>query len=93
VSDVGDVPHHLHKTLDLDGRDVVQVTVNTAAYVYLMDDENYALYLDDQEFEYYGGRIDRSPHRTRAPFAGIWHLVIEQVDPRIPMTAGVQVIA
>ena len=86
------VPPHLHKTLDLATTDVLQVTVNTTAYVYLMDEENYALYKEDQEFEYYGQEVGRAPYTTRAPFAGLWHLVIEQVDRTLPLTAGVSIL-
>jgi hypothetical protein len=71
----------------------VQVTVNTAAYVYLLDQENYILYQAEQEFEYYGDRVSSSPYRIRPPFAGIWNLVIEQADPSVPLTAGVQIIS
>lgn len=84
---------HLHKTLNLDTSDVVQVEVSSPAHIYLMDEPNYNLYRDDDEFEYYGDTVKRSPYQIRPPHAGIWHLVIEQADPSAPLSASVQIMS
>ena len=84
---------HLHKTLNLETSDVVQVEVSSLAHVYLMDEPNYVLYRSEEDFEYYGETVRRSPYRIRPPNAGIWHLVIEQADPSAPLSAGIQIIS
>ncbi len=84
--------HHLHKVLDLQDGDEVRVGLTAAANVYLVDEANYALYLEDQEFEYYGGTAKQSPYRILAPGAGVWHLVVEQMDSRDSLSVAVQLI-
>ena len=85
--------HHLHKILNLETSDVVQVEVSSPAHLYLMDEPSYGLYCADEEFEYYGETVRRSPYKIRPPHAGIWHLVIEQADPSTPLSAGVQILS
>ena len=84
---------HLHKILNLETSDVVQVEVSSPAHIYLMDEANYGLYRGEGEFEYYGDTVRRSPYQIRPPHAGIWHLVIEQVDHSTPLSAGVHIIS
>ena len=84
---------HLHKLLDLSAGDAVQVSVTASAHVYLLDEANYVLYMDDEDFEYYGDTVRGSPYRLPAPRPGIWHLVIEQVDPAADLAAAVQIVS
>jgi hypothetical protein len=85
-------PHHLHKTLELASGALVRVSVTARAFIALMDDENYELYLADEDFEYYGDTASRSPFDLSAPAPGVWHLVIEQDDPSEQLTVGVQIV-
>jgi hypothetical protein len=84
---------HLHKTLNLEEGDELRVGLTAAANVYLIDEPNYALYLDDREFEYYGGTARQSPYRIQAPGSGTWHLVVEQVDGRESLSVAIQLIS
>ncbi len=85
--------HHLHKTLTLEQGDELRIGLTAAANVYLVDEANYALYLDDQEYEYYGGTAKQSPYRILAPGAGLWHLVVEQVDSSESLSVAIQLIS
>ena len=85
-------PHHLHKTLELAPGALVRVSVTARAFIALLDDENYDLYLEDEDFEYYGDTVSRSPFDLQAPYPGLWHLVIEQDDPAEHLSVGVQIV-
>ena len=60
-----------------DERKIVEVEVNFIAYVRLLDDYNYSLYVDKGTYNYYGGRQTQSPCRLNIPESGHWHLVID----------------
>jgi hypothetical protein len=85
-------PRHLHRYLELNGHDSIMLHFNSPAYVYLMDDTNYRLYLDEKEYEYYGDLVQKTPFRVRAPGAGRWHLVIEQKNPAHTLSVTVQIV-
>ena len=59
---------------------LVEVTLNYAANVYLMDGLNYSFYKDRMSFNYYGGKTYESPYRIKIPFDGEWHVVIDNDD-------------
>ena len=84
---------HLHKTLNLAVGDELRIGLTAAAHVYLMDGENYAAYQEGEEFEYYGETVRRSPYRIGAPGPGVWHLVIEQVDPAESLNVAVELVS
>jgi len=69
--------HHLHSELDAHAGDEVHVTLDGVANVYLMDTENYENYVEDYDWEYYGGLAERSPFRIPVPHADHWHLVVD----------------
>jgi len=68
---------YLHQELDLSRVDVVEVTLDHAANVLLLDPSNYLAYQQKRPYRYYGGHVTRSPFRLRAPHAGKWHLVVD----------------
>jgi hypothetical protein len=82
---------HLHKALNVNEKDIIAVKLSGDAFVMLMDDGNYNLYLNDRECEYYGREVKRSPYRLRAPFPGRWHLVIQQSDPAQPLDVSIRI--
>jgi len=84
--------YHLHKVIRLNMSDTLQVGLTAAAHVMLMDENNYRAYVDEEDFEYYGREVKRTPYRTRPPAAGTWHLVIEQIDTEAPLSASVQIV-
>ncbi len=68
----------LHKELDLNTGDVVEVTLDHAANVQLLDADNYERYRQGELYHYHGGGyVTQSPFHIRAPQAGRWHLVID----------------
>jgi hypothetical protein len=68
---------HLHQELDLTPEDIVEVTLDHAANVQLLDPSNYLAYKEGQPYRYYGGHVTQSPYPLRAPHAGQWHLVVD----------------
>ncbi|MBN2736220.1 MAG: DUF1883 domain-containing protein [Spirochaetales bacterium] len=84
---------HLHKLMRLTTRDVVEVNLRAPAYVFLMDEDNYQLYLDDAEFEYYGGLVRNSQIQLRAPFLDQWHLVIEQENKADDLQVSIRIVS
>lgn len=67
----------LHKDLALSKDDVVEVILDHAANVQLMDDPNYTHYRAGRQYKYFGGYVTQSPFRLSAPFPGRWHLVVD----------------
>jgi hypothetical protein len=67
----------LHQDLSLAAGDVVEVTLDHAANVQLMDTENFERYRRGEPYRYHGGYVTQSPFRIQAPSAGRWHLVID----------------
>ena len=55
----------------------VQVKLNYAANVMLMDKYNYERYRDDDSFEYYGGYATKSPCNIEIPYSDRWFLIID----------------
>ncbi|MEJ2662543.1 MAG: DUF1883 domain-containing protein [Spirochaetia bacterium] len=85
--------NHLHKNLSLTESDILKVHLTNPAYVMLMDEENYALYQAEDEYDYYGDLAKNTPFTIRAPGSGSWHLVIEQADPTQDVAVNVQIIS
>lgn len=69
--------NYLHYQLDLKSGDVVEVTLDKAANVRLLDPTNYSLYRRGQPHRYHGGYAKESPVLLSAPHAGSWHLVVD----------------
>lgn len=70
--------NHLHKNLDLGLDDIIGIHLDGNAFVFLADEENYANYLNDSPYDYYGTVVESSPFYMGVPFSGRWHLIIEQ---------------
>ena len=68
---------YLHNKLDLKANDVVEVTLDHAANVQLLDAANFERYRIRQTYRYHGGYATESPFRIQAPHDGPWHLVID----------------
>ena len=60
-----------------DSGDLIEVLLDHAANVQLLDPSNYRNYRRGTAFRYYGGYADRSPYRIQVPYQGHWHLVID----------------
>ncbi|MFE5564832.1 DUF1883 domain-containing protein [Amycolatopsis japonica] len=53
------------------------------ARVCLLDAENYQAYLDEEDYEYYGGFWESSPVRLDVPYDGFWYFVVDSYQGRI----------
>ncbi|MDQ3814024.1 MAG: DUF1883 domain-containing protein [Armatimonadota bacterium] len=69
--------NYLHYELDAGPDDVVEVTLDHAANVQLLDETNYLNYRDGRPYTYRGGYVKTSPYRIRPSYQGHWHLVID----------------
>lgn len=78
---------HLH------GGEVVEVQLDHAANVRLMDSHNFYSYQQGRNAQFYGGEARRSPVRLKVPQAGHWHVAIDLGGRGGSIRAGVRVIA
>ncbi|MCI0335317.1 MAG: DUF1883 domain-containing protein [Planctomycetes bacterium] len=69
--------NYLHQELDAGPSDVIEVTLDHAANVLLLDASNYGHYRSNRPYRYYGGHARSSPARITPPRQGRWHLVID----------------
>jgi hypothetical protein len=69
--------NYLHYEFDLSDEDVVEVTLDNAANVRLLDDANFSLYSSGKQHRYYGGYVKTSPVQIPPPHAGHWHVVVD----------------
>jgi hypothetical protein len=84
----------LHNDLgSLSGNEVVEVTLETAANVKLMDSSNFSSYQNGGPHRYYGGLATRSRLRLTVPHPGHWHLAIDLGGYAGNIRAGVRVIS
>ncbi|MGR8963763.1 DUF1883 domain-containing protein [Rhizobium leguminosarum] len=84
----------LHNDLGhLGGSETIEVTLDKAANVKLMDTANFNRYLTGGRHQYYGGEVTRSPFRVAVPRYGHWHLAFDLGGFAGTIRAGVRVIA
>ena len=69
--------NHLHYEFDASQGDVIEVTLDRAANVQLLDPANYENYKSGHGYRYHGGYATKSPVPLPVPRAGKWHLVID----------------
>lgn len=83
----------LHNDLgNLNGGELIEVTLSSQANVRLMDSSNFASYRQRGRHRFYGGHIQRSPYRLQVPNAGHWHVAIDLGGYGGSVQASVQVI-
>lgn len=83
----------LHNDLgQLDGGEVVEVTLDKAANVKLMDSSGFSAYCNGGQHRYYGGHVTRSPFRLAVPGPGHWYVAIDLGGYGGSVRAGVRVI-
>ena len=68
---------YLHYELDLDSTEKVEVTLDHAANVMLLDASNYTQYKMGRNCDFYGGYAKASPVVIAPPHRGRWHVVID----------------
>ena len=69
--------NYLHQEFDAAPSDVIEVTLDHAANVLLLDETNYASYRGGKPYRYQGGYVRYSPFRISPPSEGRWHLVVD----------------
>ncbi len=85
---------HINHAFDADEGDIVEVTLDRAANVLLMDESNYELYNRSGHYRYRGGYATESPVRLKVPRPGRWHVVVDlgggpgQVRSLLQLIAG-----
>jgi len=83
---------HLHYEFDAAPSDTIEVSLDHAANVQLLDDDNYQKYQDQQTFDYHGGHAKTSPFRLHPPYQGHWHIVIDLGGGAGSVRAAVKVV-
>ena len=69
---------------------VVKVRLTAATNVRLMDNMNYTLYKNSQQYKFYGGYVKTSPYRMEIPNDGRWVLTIDVVnDPKFKYSVNI----
>lgn len=83
----------LHKNLGyLNGGEVVEIDLDTAANVKLMNSGDFSDYRNNRRHSYYGGYVTRSPFRVAVPGAGHWHVTIDLAGRGGSIRSSVSVI-
>lgn len=83
----------LHNDLGiLNGDKVVEVTLDKAANVKLMDSSNFSRYRAGSGHEYFGGYVTHSPFRVSVPRSGHWHIAVDLGGYAGRVRAGVRVL-
>ena len=83
--------HYLQYPLTLEKGEVVEVALDHAANVQLLDEDNFQNYQQGKPFRYRGGYAQKSPVQLDAPGPGKWHLVIDLGGGPGSVRAGVKV--
>lgn len=74
--------------------DLIEVTLDHAANVQLLDATNYEAYKNRHPYRYHvGGYVTESPFRTHAPHQGHWYLVIDLGGGPGAVRASVRVLS
>lgn len=76
----------------LDGDNVVEVTLDKAANVKLMDSSNFSRYRAGDRYKYFGGYVTHSPFRVSVPHSGHWHVAVDLGGYAGSVRAGVRVL-
>jgi hypothetical protein len=84
----------LHNDLGhLNGGEVVEVSLDHAANVRLMDTGNFHSYRQGARYQCFGGEARRSPIRLKVPQSGHWHVAIDLGGRSGTIRAGVRVLS
>ena len=83
---------YLHYSLDLGPHDVVQVELESSAYIRLVDNENYEAYRTGGNYRYYGGLAEKTPANIKPPYNGHWHLCVDLGGKAGTLDATVHII-
>ncbi|MCH8054422.1 MAG: DUF1883 domain-containing protein [Planctomycetes bacterium] len=85
--------NYLHYEFELGPDDIIEVTLDHAANVQLLDPPNFQNYKNGKPFKYTGGHVRTSPYRCRPPRSGHWHLVVDLGGGAGTVRASAQVLS
>lgn len=68
---------YLQYEFEADQGDAIEVTLDAAANVQLLDPANFAAYKDGRQYRYHGGYFRQSPVELVIPNTGRWHVVVD----------------
>lgn len=83
---------HCPYLLQLKRGDIVNVSLDAAVNVRLMDSTAYAAYRDGRDYSYTGGLPSKSPVRLMAPNPGQWYLCLDAGGGSFRVAADVRII-
>jgi hypothetical protein len=83
----------LHHEFDAGPEDVIEVTLDHAANVQLLDPTNFQNYKNGRQFRYFGGYVTTTPYQVRPPHRGHWHLAIDLGGNAGTVRAGVRMLS
>lgn len=69
--------NYLHQEFDIGPGEVIEVSLDHAANVLLLDSTNYSHYRGGDSYRYHGGYVTSSPYRISPPRRDHWHLVVD----------------
>jgi Domain of unknown function (DUF1883) len=69
--------NYLHQEFDIGPNDVIEVSLDHAANVLLLDAANFEHYRSGRPYRYRGGYAKESPFRISPPRSDHWHLVVD----------------
>ncbi len=72
---------------------VVEFSLNSRAFVRVMDSANFSAYRGGRRYTFYGGEAVRSPARQNVPHAGHWHAVVDLNGRAGSVRASINVLA
>ncbi len=84
--------NYLHYPLDLEEGEAVEVSLDKAANVRLLDELNFGRYERGERHDYRGGYAKVSPIVLEPPQPGKWHVVIDLGGYAGRVTAAVRTI-
>jgi hypothetical protein len=71
---------YLHYQIHVDREQSVQVSLNTRARIFLVDEKNYQRLRARERFRYFGRSQRRDKVVIRPDRSGMWHIVITEAD-------------
>ncbi len=82
----------LHYEVDVDDRDVIEVTLDRQANVRLLDGANFSSFRAGRRHSYVGGLAKRSPVRLVVPGRGHYHVVVDLGGYAATVRAGLRIL-
>ena len=67
---------HLHYEFEAGPNDIIEVTLDKRANVFLLDRVNYQNFSAGRRYKYQGGLATQSPVRLSPPRQGHWYVVV-----------------